>query len=53
MRFSIDQTVLEKIVNNLVERPYKEVAQILAEIQKDTRPINESIAPEETKENPE
>jgi len=41
MRFSIEQTVLEKIVNYLAGKPYIEVSQIMSEIQQDVKPFVE------------
>ena len=41
MRFSIDQKVLEKLVNYVAIKPYNEVAQIIAEVQRDIKPITE------------
>jgi hypothetical protein len=41
MRFSIEQTVLEKIVNYLASKPFIEVSEIMSEIQQDVKPITE------------
>lgn len=41
MRFSIDQKMIDKILGYLVDRPYKEVFRLIAEIQKDAQPIVE------------
>ena len=43
-RLSIDQKVLEAILNNIAERPYKEVAPIFAAVQRDVKPIPEPEA---------
>ena len=44
MKFEINQVVLEKVVNYLVNRPYAEVAQLIAEINQNIKPIE---APQE------
>jgi hypothetical protein len=40
-RFSIDQKVMEAAINYIASKPYKEVAQLIATINRDIRPINE------------
>ena len=37
MRYTIDQKLLENMLNYLADRPYKDVAQLLAEVQKDIK----------------
>lgn len=41
MRFSIDKTVLENIVNYLVTKPYNEVQALIASVQQDIKPVKE------------
>jgi len=41
MRLSVDQQIIEKIAGYLVTKPYKEVAGLLGELQKDMKPIVE------------
>lgn len=41
MRFSIEKSILEAMLNFLASRPYNEVAQIIATVQQDIEPINE------------
>jgi hypothetical protein len=40
-RFSIEQTILEKVVNYLVTKPFIEVSGIMSDIQQDVKPIVE------------
>jgi hypothetical protein len=40
-RFSIEQTILEKVVSYLVTKPFIEVSQFIAEIQQDAKLIVE------------
>jgi len=47
MKFTISQSTLEKIINYLTSQPYREVAAIIAEIQRDVKPVEE--APIESK----
>lgn len=39
MRISIDQKVLEDVLGYMVTQPYKDVAQLLAAVQQDAKPI--------------
>lgn len=41
MRLSIEQEILEKALNYIASKPFREVAQIIAEVQKDIKPIEE------------
>jgi len=41
MRFSIDKTLLEQVINYLATRPYNEVAQLISAIQKDVMVVEE------------
>ena len=41
-RFSIDQKVLEDMLNYVIEKPYREVAQLIANVQRDVKPIEET-----------
>ena len=47
MKFTIDQSTIEKVVTYLAGQPYREVAALIAEIQRDVKPIEE--APIESK----
>lgn len=47
MRFSIDKTVLEDILNYMVTKPYNEVQAIITSIQNDIKPILEDAKNEE------
>ena len=49
MKFEINQEVLEKVVNYLVNRPYAEVAQLIAEINQNIKPIEEQKMEEKKK----
>ena len=44
MKFEISQEVLEKVVNYLATQPYREVVQLIAEINQGIKPIE---APQE------
>ena len=46
MRFSIDKTLLEQVINYLATRPYNEVAQLIAAIQKDIMVVQERTDPD-------
>jgi hypothetical protein len=46
MRFTIDKTLLEQVINYLVTRPYNEVAQLIAAIQQDIKVVEEKPEPE-------
>ena len=41
MRFSIDQKVLEQLLNYVATKPYNEVVHMLAEVQRDIKVIEE------------
>lgn len=41
MRFSIEQKLLENIVNYLVTKPYNEVQALIASVQQDIKPVKE------------
>jgi len=47
MKFTISQSTVEKVVTYLAGQPYREVAAIIAEIQRDVKPVEE--APIESK----
>jgi hypothetical protein len=51
MRFSIEQRILQQVIDYLVKKPYSEVAGLVAEIQKDVKAIPETgkDKPEEAK----
>ena len=38
MRYTIDQKILESLLNVLSEQPYKQVAQLIAQVQQDIKP---------------
>ena len=42
MKYEIEEELINKIANYLVTKPYKEVAQILDEINKNIKPIPEN-----------
>ena len=46
MRFSIDKTLLELVINYLATRPYNEVAQLISTIQKDIMVVAEKTEPD-------
>ena len=48
-RFSIDQKVLEDMLNYVIEQPYREVAQLIANVQRDIKPIVEDQPEEQSK----
>jgi len=41
MRYSIEQTTLEQVLNYLAMKPYAEVAQIISLVQSDIKQIEE------------
>ena len=41
MRFSIEQKILEEILNYMAEKPFNEVARLILEAQKDVKPVVE------------
>lgn len=41
MRYSIEQKTLENLLNYVITKPYNEVAQLIAEVQKDIKPVVE------------
>lgn len=45
MRFTIDKTLLEQLINYLVTRPYSDVAQMIANIQQDIK-VAEDASPQ-------
>jgi len=45
MRFTIDKAILEQVLNFLATKPYHEVAQLIATIQQNVKPIEEPPAP--------
>ena len=45
MRFTIDKAILEQVLNFLATKPYHEVAQLIATIQQNVKPVEESPAP--------
>ena len=49
MRLSIDEKLLNKLVNYIGTKPFHEVFQLINEIQNDIKPIEEKIE-EEAKE---
>lgn len=46
MKFTINQSTIEKVITYLAGQPYREVAAIIAEIQRDVKPVEEQ--PKET-----
>ena len=48
-RFSIDQKVLEDMLNYVIAQPYREVAQLIANVQRDIKPIVEDQPEEQSK----
>lgn len=41
MRFSIDKTLLEQMLNYLATKPYNEVAQLISSVQQDIKVVEE------------
>ena len=42
MKFIINQSTIEKVITYLAGQPYREVAALIAEIQRDVKPIEET-----------
>jgi len=49
MRFTIDKTLLEQMLNYLATKPYNEVAQLIATVQQDIKVVEENAAPATSK----
>jgi len=47
MRFTIDKTILEQMLNYLVSKPYGEVAQMITNVQQDIK-VAEDLVPSAT-----
>ena len=45
MRFTIDKTILEQLLNYLVTKPYNDVAQMIANVQQDIKVVEELTDP--------
>ena len=50
MKFTINQSTIEKVITYLAGRPYREVAALIAEIQRDVKPVEEQPKAEQPKE---
>ena len=42
MKFIINQSTIEKVITYLAGQPYREVAALIAEIQRDVKPVEEA-----------
>jgi hypothetical protein len=51
MKFTINQSTIEKVITYLAGQPYREVAALIAEIQRDVKPVEEAKAAEKESNN--